>query len=402
MTRTIRRRPLRAAVLTGAAILAAGIAGIGASADPIPLTAADPEQQLVDYIDQGLKNPDSHPIAGTGSACTSGSGAGSGNGSGNCYGGSGSSSGSSGGYSSDTAGSGPAQTAFLAAFGYSMFHPDVAPPGANDWNCKPSAAHPEPVVLVHGTWENAYSNFAYASGPIAAAGFCVFTFDYGRSNLPQGGGLGSVLPGAYGTGLIQDSAQQLSVFVDKVLGATGAPRVDLVAHSQGGPMSRWYLKFDGGAAKVHREITFGATNHGTTLVGIGALGRAINNFGIDVLGLVEIFVGHSGIQQTVGSDFVNQLNEGGDTVPGVDYTVVGTRYDEITTPYDLTFLQAGPGATVRNITLQDGCDQDLSDHLTLMYSPRVLSIILNTLDPQQNPNLVCTFNPWLLGGGGSL
>ncbi|NKY87116.1 lipase, partial [Nocardia veterana] len=73
-----------------------------------------------------------------------------------------------------------------------------------------------------------------------------------------------------------------------------------------------------------------------------------------------------------------------------------------TTPYDLTFLQPGPGATVRNITLQDGCEQDLSDHLTMMYSPRVLSIILNALDPAQTPALTCSFNPWLLGGGGKL
>lgn len=410
MRQATRRRSVSAAVVMGVTLLTLGIGSVGADAAPAPAPSTQPaaqptDQQLADYIAAGLKNKAAKPIAesgsaGTGSACTSGSGAGSGNGSGDCYGGSGSSTGSQGGTSSDTVGYGPASTAFLAAFGYGLLHPDVAPPGTNDWGCKPTAQHPEPVVLVHGTWENAYDNFAFVSQPIKNAGYCVYTFNYGRANILQGGGLGSVLPGANGTENIPDSAQQLSAFVDRVLASTGAQKVNIVGHSQGGAMSRWYLKYDGGAAKVDHEMTFGATNHGTTLDGIGALGRAINNFGIDVLGPIEIFVGHSGIEQTVGSDFTNKLNAGGDTVPGVNYTVVGSRYDEVTTPYNLTFLQPGPGATVRNITLQDGCEQDVSDHLTMMYSPRVLSIILNTLDP--SVPLQCTFNPWLLGGGGKL
>lgn len=382
--------------MMGVSLLAVGFSGPGADADP---QSPPTEQQLADYIAAGVKGA---PIADSGSACTSGSGAGSGNGSGNCFGGSGSSSGSSGGHASDTTGYGPSMTSWLAAFGYGLLNPDATPPGANDWNCKPSAAHPRPVVLVHGTWMNAYNGFAYMGQPIKDAGYCTFTLNYGRSDLLQGGGLGSVLPGTMGTGYIQDSAKQLATFVDRVLAATGSAQVDLVAHSQGGALSNWYTKFDGGAAKVHNLITLGATNHGTSLDGIGALGRAINNFGIDVLGLVEIFVGHAGIQQTIGSDFVNQLNANGDTVPGIDYTIVGTRYDEVTNPYDLTFLKAGPGAQVSNITLQDGCDQDLSDHLTMMYSPRALSIVLRALDPAQHADLACTFNPWLLGGGGSL
>ncbi|KIA63458.1 esterase/lipase family protein [Nocardia vulneris] len=386
--------------MLGVSVLVLGVGGVGANAEP---TAQPTEQELADYIAAGRKAaPVADSGSSSGSACNSGSGAGSGNGSGNCYGGSGSSSGLSGGYASDTVGYGPPMTSWLAAFGYGLANPDAAPPGANDWNCKPTAAHPRPVVLLHGTWMNAYNGYAYMGQPIKDAGFCTFTFNYGRSSVIQGGGLGAVLPGVMGTGYIQDSAKQLAVFVDRVLAATGAGEVDIVAHSQGGSMANWYTKFEGGAEKTKNLITYGATHHGTSLDGIGALGRAINNLGIDILGFIEIFVGHAGIQQTIGSDFVNQLNANGDTVPGVDYTIVGTRYDEVTNPYPLTFLQPGPGATVQNITLQDGCEQDLSDHLTMMYSPRSLSIALRALDPVGHPNLECTFNPWVVGGGGSL
>ncbi|NNH68430.1 lipase [Nocardia uniformis] len=398
MKRRTRGGTIRAAVITGVSLLSISLIGVGARGAP---ESPPTEQQLADYIAAGRTVADSGS-AGSGSSCNSGSGTGSGNGSGDCLGGSGSSSGLSGGYASDTVGHGPSMTSWLAAFGYGLANGDAAPPGSNDWNCEPTPEHPRPVVLLHGTWMNAYNGFAYMGQPIKDAGYCTFTMNYGRSNVIEGGGLGSVLPGVMGTGYIQDSAKQTAQFVDRVLAATGASEVDIIAHSQGGSMANWYTKYEGGAAKVNKLITYGATHHGTTLVGIGALGRAINNFGIDILGFIEIFVGHAGIQQTVGSDFINKLNENGDTVPGVDYTVVGTRYDEITTPHELTFLTPGPGSTVRNVVLQDGCEQDLSDHLTIMYSPRALSIALRALDPAANHQLECTFNPWLIGGGGKL
>ena len=60
----------------------------------------------------------------------------------------------------------------------------------------------------------------------------------------------AVLDLAGGTGDIAASAAQLATFVSTVLAATGAAKVDLVGHSQGGMMPRYYLNFLGGVAKV--------------------------------------------------------------------------------------------------------------------------------------------------------
>ncbi|WP_278263580.1 alpha/beta fold hydrolase [Nocardia sp. AG03] len=327
-------------------------------------------------------------IADTGSASGSASGSGTGS--------------AAASRATDTLGEGPAMTAPLAAFAYSLLHPDAAPPGANRWDCKPSAAHPNPVVLLHGTWLNAFDTFSYLSPRLAEAGFCVFTLNYGKSGLIEGGGVGAILPGRNGVGPMVDSARQAGDFIDRVRAATGADKVDIIGHSQGGTIANHYLKFGGGQDKVGKLVTFGATHHGTSLMGIATLGRMINNAGIDILGFYRPIVGISNIEQAVGSPFYDTLNANGDTVPGVAYTAVGSRYDEVMNPYDWTFLTAGPDATVDNITLQAGCEQDISDHLTMMYSPRSASIALRALDPTRGPELTCAFNPWFLGGGGSL
>ncbi|GII95442.1 hypothetical protein Ssi02_56730 [Sinosporangium siamense] len=66
-----------------------------------------------------------------------------------------------------------------------------------------------------------------------------------------------------------------------MLTTTGATKVDLVGHSQGGgPLPRWYLKFLGGAPKVRKLIGLGAANHGTTISGAMALTRALGTVGV--------------------------------------------------------------------------------------------------------------------------
>ncbi|MFI9504436.1 esterase/lipase family protein [Nocardia sp. NPDC052566] len=304
-------------------------------------------------------------------------------------------------HSSDTVGYGPVLTDEAAAFAYGLANPDVAPQGANNWACKPDAAHPRPVVLVHGTWASAFGAYSYMSPQLAKAGYCVFTFNYGRANTP---GAGLVQPTIGATGYIEDSAKQLAVFVDRVLGATGAGQVDMIGHSQGGVVARQFLKFDGGANpdnpeanKVKKLITYGATNHGTTLSGLGSLlGVFKNTLGVDLAAPTETLIGHAGIQQLIGSPVLTRLNEGGDTMPGVDYTIVADRYDEVSSPFTRTYLTAGPGATVDDVLLQDGCSLDTSDHNSMLYSPRAVSLALRALDPSGGRAPVCTTNPWLL------
>ncbi|MEJ7704914.1 MAG: alpha/beta fold hydrolase [Geodermatophilaceae bacterium] len=136
-----------------------------------------------------------------------------------------------------------------------------SPPGANDFSCTPDAAHPYPVVLVHGTFADAYGSWLSLSPQLAAEGYCVFALDYGRN----------------ATIAIERSAGQLADFVDRVLEATGAAKVSLVGHSQGGLMPRYYLRFLGGAALVDELIGLAPSNHGTTvpiLPGTGLLCRA--------------------------------------------------------------------------------------------------------------------------------
>jgi triacylglycerol esterase/lipase EstA (alpha/beta hydrolase family) len=181
---------------------------------------------------------------------------------------------------------------------------------------------------------------------------------------------------------IAASAGQLSSFVTRVLAATGAAKVDLVGHSQGGMMPRYYLKFLGGAAFVNRLVALAPSNHGTTLDGLTALVRAFGAAGL-VNGALNALC-TACVQQEAGSAFLANLNAGGETVAGVSYTVIESRNDEGVTPYTSAFLS---GAT--NILLQNQCVLDQSDHLEIAADPVALADVLNALDPAHPVRVPC-------------
>ena len=261
----------------------------------------------------------------------------------------------------------------------------VAPrvvPGANNWFCRPSAAHPQPVVLVHGTLEAPALNWAALAPTLANEGYCVYALTYGVNALSLNGRF----PGLTD---IPASARELRNFIDLVRFTTGASKVDIVGHSQGGLMPHYYIERLGGASKVDDFIGLSPSNHGTTLSGITELGEALN-----ILGLANSFIGlfaPSLVQQEVGSDFQNSLFGDGDTVPGPEYTVIATNKDIVVTPYSNGFLN---GPNVTNILIQDHCPADPTGHIGMSFDSPTIQNVLNQLGPDSP-----TFRPTCGGYG---
>lgn len=269
----------------------------------------------------------------------------------------------------------------------SVLNPNRNPDGANDYSCKPSAAHPNPVILVHGTMGNAYDSFSGMAPVLKHYGYCVFAVNYGASS-------GALFKG---TGDIPTSAAEIGRFVDSVRSATGAAKVDLVGHSQGGSVARYYANLIGGSSKVGVVVGIAPSNHATTVSGLLTLGRFIG--AVDPIFALTNWIGLPALQQQSesGSTFFTNLNGSGETRSGISYTNIATKFDEVVTPYRQAFITAGSGATVKNITLQDVCSQDLTDHLGIVYDTNVYQLVLNALQPSDQRPIACTVSLPLYG-----
>ncbi|GAB09233.1 triacylglycerol lipase [Gordonia araii NBRC 100433] len=279
---------------------------------------------------------------------------------------------------------------FFAGIPYELTDHGGSLPGTNKPNCKPTAARPRPVILVHGTGGGQQTNWGAYGAFLANRGFCVYALTYGALPLPWPfTAVGGMLPQ-------QGSARELASFVDRVLARTGAQTVDLVGHSQGTLMPTYYLKHLGGAAKVTNYVSLAPVWQGT----MGSLMVPVSKF-LGSLGVQDRWVPvcQACGQMLPGAEYLEKIWAGGSPyVKGVNYTNIATRFDELVVPYTSGLVPARrPGEKVRNIVVQDSCAQDYSDHMAIAGSRRVAHMVLNALDPQRRVKVPCTFVPPFTG-----
>ncbi|GIF14852.1 esterase/lipase family protein [Actinoplanes teichomyceticus] len=193
-----------------------------------------------------------------------------------------------------------------------------------------------PVLLIHGTTSNARANFSWN---------WVRAFDReGRAHCEVD------LPDS-GNGDIQIAGRRVGHAIRHLYRATGA-RIDLLGHSQGGMIGRWVLKYRPETRRmVDDYVSLAASNHGT------------QEFVVQCA--VTRVCSAAYWQQRAGSAFLTDLNRGPQTWPGIDYTQLYTRYDEIILPYRSSALPAA--RNVSNIAVQQLCPLEAVEHFGMAY-----------------------------------
>jgi triacylglycerol lipase len=179
-------------------------------------------------------------------------------------------------------------TAFASVIAISVVGAAVAPA---------SSLGQDPILFVHGysstasVWNTMVSRFekdGYSKAFLSA-----YSYNTSQSNKV-------------------DAEKEVKTRVESLLKATGATKVDIIAHSMGSLNSRWYIKFFGGESKVDDWVSLGGPNHGTDFA----------NFCFST----------SCVEMRQGSTFLKELNAGDETPGAVNYGTWWSPCDEIINP----------------------------------------------------------------------
>jgi len=225
-----------------------------------------------------------------------------------------------------------------------------------------------PVLLVQGTGANAKDNWSWTYEPALdklGIGWCAV-------DLPD-----------HATGDVQVNGEYVVNAIRTMYARAGRP-IAIIGHSQGGMVPRWALRWwPDTRPMVDDVIGFAPSNHGTTQASATCSDSCTA----------------ADWQQSDRANFIRALNSYQETFPGISYTNVYTRLDEIVRPnhddHGSSSLHGG-GGRITNVATQDVCPADPYEHLLIgLVDPVAYALAVDALDhdgpadPKRVSPLVC-------------
>lgn len=242
----------------------------------------------------------------------------------------------------------------------------------NDFNCRSKF---KPVVVLHGLFATRETDLNVFETWLRLQGYCTYGLTYGTPPL---------LISVGGVASIDDSAAQIRNFINEVLTKTGAAKVDLVGHSEGGFQALYVAKWEGLAPRIDKIVALAPPTSGTAypnLLGLGDLLRPA----VSVQLLVNGCLGCVGLLPS--SNEVARLQDGAMAQPGNDVTIIATKYDEVVKPPGTASWVKEEG--VYNTFVQDVCPADFTTHNGMAIDPNVWNLIYNALTGNNGREFTC-------------
>jgi hypothetical protein len=153
-------------------------------------------------------------------------------------------------------------------------------------------------------------------------------------------------------------------------------------------MPNWYVRFLGGAKVVDDYVGMTTLWEGTNPAGLATLNGLATTFGLDPALVPTIDRVCSSCRQFLqGSKFFQRLHARGVNAKRVTYTNIVTKNDELVMPYTSGLMAPAPNVT--NVVLQDFCQLDQAEHLSVMVDPVTAGFVYRALDPERAPEPPC-------------
>ena len=202
---------------------------------------------------------------------------------------------------------------------------------------EPGDPHP-PVVLLHGYAQHP-ANFLWLARRLERDGWRHL---YAVAHTPVGGD-------------IERSARRLGEALDRVRRASGASRVDIVAHSMGGLVARACIRARGQASGVGRLITLGTPHQGTEI---------FPRFGLDPM-VAQMRPGSPLLARLAADDPVPRL---------ADCISIYSADDAVVVPASRAYYPGAFNIEVRGL-----------GHLSLLFSQSVYALVRENLAAERAP-----------------